>query len=150
MEQLVNRVGLNPMFDYDGVVDAPDDLAGQEVVVWREAVEGLIAANQKLGNGSAASHAGQPSPSANTAITTEPLNTDRTGGPGRPTSKHLYLAEMQRRSDNGQLADTLAGEVKALINWFDAQPNFSGLARMTERALQNAARNPYRGLKAIK
>jgi hypothetical protein len=47
MDELVNRVGLNPTFDYDGVIDAPRDLHGQEVVVWKEAIETIIAINRK-------------------------------------------------------------------------------------------------------
>lgn len=93
MDELVNRVGLNPLFDENDVLDAPDDLRGQNVVVWREAIEALIAINRKPPPGPpsiipdrAASTASRAKPIAASTVPSE-------GGgakAGRPTGSRNY------------------------------------------------------------
>lgn len=41
----------------------------------------------------------------------------KSGAPGRPTSAHLYIAEMQRRALAGKLLATLAAEARYLSEW---------------------------------
>ena len=48
------------------------------------------------------------------------LGKARTGDPGRPTSRHLYLAEYDRRAAAGTLEPTRAAQAELLINWFKA------------------------------
>lgn len=41
----------------------------------------------------------------------------KSGAPGRPTSSHLYIAEMERRALAGELLATLAAESRYLSHW---------------------------------
>ncbi len=41
----------------------------------------------------------------------------KSGAPGRPTSAHLYFAEMERRALAGKMLDTLAAESRYLSEW---------------------------------
>jgi len=45
------------------------------------------------------------------------VTTPRSGAPGRPTSAHLYIAEMERRALAGTMLPTLAGESRYLSEW---------------------------------
>ena len=68
-----------------------------------------------------------------------------TGLPGRPTSKQLYLAEMQRRAENGELARALASEAKQLAAWLQTvNPDAPGGSQKT---IENAIRSEYWRLK---
>lgn len=43
----------------------------------------------------------------------------KSGTPGRPTSAHLFKAEMERRASKGQLSPTLAAETRYLSKWLE-------------------------------
>ncbi|RYE51398.1 MAG: hypothetical protein EOP21_01480 [Hyphomicrobiales bacterium] len=45
----------------------------------------------------------------------------RSGAPGRPTSAHLFVPEMERRAAHGELSSTLAGETRYLSQWLKDQ-----------------------------
>lgn len=69
----------------------------------------------------------------------------RTGAPGRPTSKHLVLAELERRSAAGPLEETLAGEAHLLSSWL--RRNHPGMPQLTDRSTENVIRARFRDLK---
>jgi hypothetical protein len=68
-----------------------------------------------------------------------------TGVGGRPSSKHLYLAELQRRADNDELAPSLASQARDLATWLaTSHPNHPPAGA---KALENAIREKYHALK---
>jgi hypothetical protein len=69
------------------------------------------------------------------------LNDDElpSGLPGRPSSKHLYRAEAERRIAQGDYPDTLAAFVRQLVDWLkQAHPK---AAPGGESAIENAIRD---------
>lgn len=72
---------------------------------------------------------------------------DRTGGPGRPSSMHLIESMMRKRAGDGRLAQRLHQEALELRAEFMQGPRFQGLRTPTEKAIQNALRDLYRELK---
>lgn len=73
----------------------------------------------------------------------------RTGMPGRPgKSKHLIEDEFRRRATAGELADTLAQEASALVEWLRLKhPN---RPRPTVLTIENYIRTEYRRRKPTK
>ena len=68
------------------------------------------------------------------------------GMAGRPTPKHLYMQEMRRRADAGQLRNSLAQEARDLRDWLEQEhPN---LNPGTTGTIENAIRDDYRRLKS--
>ena len=67
----------------------------------------------------------------------------RTGMPGRPTAKHLYVAEHQRRINCGAALGPLADEAAHLHRWMQAQhPDISpGSVKTIENTIRNAHRS---------
>ncbi len=74
----------------------------------------------------------------------EPVEPAKTGVPGRPTSKHLVIAELAERARAGRLPPTLTGASRDLAYWLStAHP---AMPRMGEKAIANAIREEYRKL----
>jgi hypothetical protein len=48
----------------------------------------------------------------------DPVDSYRTGGPGRPTAMHLVLKEHERRKATGELASTRRQQANDLLDWF--------------------------------
>jgi hypothetical protein len=69
----------------------------------------------------------------------------RTGTAGRPTSKHLALAEMTARHSRGELAPKLAAEARELVEWL--KEKCEGSPVPTAYSLENSIRTEYRKLK---
>jgi len=67
---------------------------------------------------------------------------DRTGVAGRPTSRHLVIAEYQRRHEADEALRRISEESRVLEAWLaTAHP---GLARMTARTIETAIRPEFR------
>ena len=66
------------------------------------------------------------------------LATDHSGAPGRPTSKHLVLAEYLRRAEAGESCSSITEEGKALSAWLSA--THSLLTPMMPRTVENTIR----------
>jgi hypothetical protein len=71
---------------------------------------------------------------------------DRTGGQGRPTSRHLVEMEFQRRAMAREVADTLKAEAQVLSAWLTR--THVRLAQMTPKTVENCIRKPYKLAKA--
>jgi hypothetical protein len=70
---------------------------------------------------------------------------DRTGAPGRPTSRHLVEREFRRRAEADDVCDTLRKEALTLSRWLEtAHP---GYAPMRPKTVENCIREEYRRLK---
>ena len=70
----------------------------------------------------------------------------RTGAAGRPSSMHLLRGRFARRVDEGQIAKSLAGEVRVLREWFQREyPNEPTPAKKTA---ENGLRQVYNAAKA--
>jgi integrase len=69
----------------------------------------------------------------------------RTGTAGRPTSKHLALAEMTARHSRGELAPKLAAEARELVERL--KEKCEGSPVPTAYSLENSIRTEYRKLK---
>lgn len=65
----------------------------------------------------------------------------RSGVPGRPTSAHLVLAEMKRRSSQGSLETSLAAESRFLSNWLAR--HHADMPQAKPKAVQEAIRGRY-------
>jgi hypothetical protein len=70
----------------------------------------------------------------------------KSGGVGRPTSRHLVEAEMKRRHDNGLMLTTLQGEAEALAAWL--REDHPTEPRLTAKAIRNSLHQHYRSLRA--
>lgn len=78
---------------------------------------------------------------------TEPMApTDRSGGPGAPSSMHLIERHMRDRHEAGLLLPTLVEEATALSSWFADQPSHAGLRPATAKTIKNRLRGLYREL----
>jgi hypothetical protein len=73
----------------------------------------------------------------------------RTGLPGRPTSKHLYLAELERRASLGLMLPEVKAESVALHHWLKKEHG-SAAASASPKAIENSIRDTYRRLKGPK
>ena len=74
-----------------------------------------------------------------------PSATDKTGAPGRPSSKHLVEAEFKRLCSIGELESTLGAQAKRLSNWLKTgQPR---LAQMKPKTIETLIRVAYRSAK---
>jgi hypothetical protein len=73
---------------------------------------------------------------------------DRTGAPGRPTSRSLVEREFERRRDAGETLETLIAEARALSAWLGKE--YPHYAQMTEKTIANCIRVSYRAQKATK
>jgi len=69
------------------------------------------------------------------------LATDHSGAPGRPSSKHLVLAEYRRRAEAGEACSSITEEGTALSAWLLA--THSHLAAMMPRSVENAIRTEF-------
>ncbi len=67
---------------------------------------------------------------------------DRTGVAGRPTSRHLVIAEYLRRHEAGVALTAIGEEARALEAWLPS--THPGLARMTARTIETAIRPEFR------
>ena len=73
---------------------------------------------------------------------------DRTGEQGRPTTRHLVVAEFQHRLAAGAVLNTLRAEAQALSAWLRTEhPLF---AQMTPKTIENRIREAYNAQKATK
>lgn len=70
--------------------------------------------------------------------------TSHTGAPGRPSSKHLVMAEFNRRAQAGDTKGKLSQEADALLCWFSSRPDFAELAPMAKGTIENAIRDAHR------
>ncbi len=79
-------------------------------------------------------------PAARAAVVgiAEPVATDRTGAPGRPTSRHLVEAEFGQRTHRGEVRPKIGEEAKALSSWLTA--THPGFAQMEPRTIENVIR----------
>lgn len=69
-------------------------------------------------------------------------DTFTSGFPGRPSSKHLYMAQFQKRALEGRLESTLDAEARHLEEWLIRErPN---APRATHKTILNAIRDSYR------
>jgi hypothetical protein len=71
-----------------------------------------------------------------------PEVSDRTGVAGRPTSRHLVVAEYVRRHEAGIALPRIGEEASALVRWLSA--THPGLAPMTARTIETAIRPEFR------
>ena len=76
------------------------------------------------------------------------LVSDRTGEQGRPSSRHIVVAEFQRRVETGGLCSTLGAEARWLSDWLAS--NYPALAPMTRKTVENRIRDDFRVAKATK
>ena len=66
---------------------------------------------------------------------------DRTGAPGRPTSRHRVLEEFERRLAANEVRPTLGEEAQTLAAWLrTTHPNLAG---MTPKTIENLIRHLY-------
>jgi hypothetical protein len=72
--------------------------------------------------------------------------TDRTGSPGRPSSKHLVENEFKRRCRAGETEETITEQAKQLSAWL--HQTYPGLAQMTQGTTENAIRQEFNRNKA--
>jgi hypothetical protein len=72
----------------------------------------------------------------------------KSGGVGRPTSRHLVEAEMKRRHNNGLMLTTLQAEAEAeaLATWL--REDHPTEPRLTAKAIKNSLRQHYRSFRA--
>jgi hypothetical protein len=68
----------------------------------------------------------------------------RTGMVGAPTSKHLLIAEMQRRAERGEMKQTLAREAQHLLDWLAKEHPTAPQPKQVSAG--NALRDDYRRL----
>jgi hypothetical protein len=73
-----------------------------------------------------------------------PSATYQTGMVGAPTSKHLLIAEMQRRAEMGEMERTLAGEVRHLLGWLAREHPDAPQPKLV--SAQNSLRDEHRWL----
>lgn len=71
-----------------------------------------------------------------------------TGTPGRPTSAHLFLPEMERRSRSGTIAGTVSGEAKYLSQWL--QEHHPAMPQAKPNSVEETIRARYWELKGRK
>lgn len=69
-------------------------------------------------------------------------NPYRTGAPGKPTIRHLILAEFRRRARAGEVFPSLSAEAKALADW--AARAHPLAPTPTVRTIENQIRDEYR------
>jgi hypothetical protein len=75
----------------------------------------------------------------------EPQPVYRTGGAGRPSSRHLIEAELNRRAEAGTTRPTLRLEAASLVAWLrKAHPE---AAPATQKTIENLIRGTYRKLR---
>ena len=72
----------------------------------------------------------------------------RSGLAGRPTPKHLYKAELQRRAKAGLMLDAVSKEAKELHNWLRSK--YPKINSGTPKAIENNIRDKHRELKTAK
>jgi hypothetical protein len=72
------------------------------------------------------------------------VDADRTGAPGRPTSMHLILDEMERRAASGQLEAKVRDQAKVLADWFASTHPLQ--SRPTPKTVENQIRTRFRQL----
>jgi hypothetical protein len=77
-----------------------------------------------------------------------PVEISVSGVPGRPTSKHLILVELERRAAAGALLESCAKEADYLSSWLGA--NHPSAPQLKPTSAENAIRDDYRRLKPIK
>jgi hypothetical protein len=70
----------------------------------------------------------------------------RTGAPGRPTSMHIVLEELERRGLAGEIEAGVRAEAAALAKWFSAA--YPGAPPLTAKTIENRIRSRFRALKA--
>ncbi len=68
------------------------------------------------------------------------------GMPGRPTAKHLYTAELERRHAAGEMLPEVSKEAGALLSWFRAK--HPSLNAGSPGTVQNNIRDRHRALRA--
>lgn len=81
------------------------------------------------------------------AVTTDaaPPPETHSGMAGRPSAKHLYLAELERRHAAGQMAPKVAEEARALFDWLSTtRPELNA---GSVRTIENNIRDRHRELK---
>jgi hypothetical protein len=66
----------------------------------------------------------------------------RTGLPGKPSSKHLYLDKLSMRIEAGEIAPTLKEEAEFLMKWLRVQYPHAPSSGIS--AIQNVIRAPYK------
>ena len=69
-----------------------------------------------------------------------------TGAPGRPSSMHLVLAELQRRIAASEIRDGVRAEAEVLNTWFKAA--HADLQAPTARTIENRIRGEFRQARA--
>lgn len=80
------------------------------------------------------------------AAVVSPSPLTHSGLPGRPSPKHLYLAELERRAEAGTLCKTVSAESRALHEWL--RKTHPELSPGTEKTVENTIRDRHRKLKA--
>src|SRR5262249_31200561 len=71
--------------------------------------------------------------------------TYKTGDPGRGSSKHLYVAEAQRRLDTGDVPDEITEFSRQLADWLKCTHPLA--AQTTPRAIENRIRPLWRAFR---
>jgi hypothetical protein len=72
----------------------------------------------------------------------------RTGTAGRPSSKHLYTAQLRAMHQNGTLPETVAATARALLEWLTSE--HPDAPRPGPNALENNIRAEHRKLRGHK
>jgi hypothetical protein len=70
---------------------------------------------------------------------------ERSGAPGRPTSRHLVEAEFRRRAERGQVKHRLGLEAETLSQWLREQ--HPKAPKLTKKTIENFLRSEYRRVK---
>jgi hypothetical protein len=70
------------------------------------------------------------------------------GSPGRPTSAHLYFAELERRADSGELDESIVQETKYLSQWLATKHPDKPQAK--PKSIEAAIRTRYYDLRGRK
>ena len=91
---------------------------------------------------------GYARPGSQSDDTEHGLDPTKSGMPGRPSPKHLYLKEMKRRAKEDLLQDSLAQEARDLWDWMDQK--HPELNRGRVKSIENVIRDDYRRLQAAK
>lgn len=129
--------GISYTSDYTGLLPAPDDRYWGYVVTDAESVrQGWEI--RKPTPFAAANEAAQPR---------LPRRSDRTGGPGAPSSMHIIDDLLSQEASAGNLLETLAAQARELRRLFDADALNDGLRKPEPGTIENRIRSEYKRLK---
>lgn len=76
------------------------------------------------------------------------IEPERSGAPGKPTSMHLVVAELERRAVSGEMLDSIVAESRALSAWLAT--NHAKKPQAKPKAVETGIRERYWGLRGRK